>query len=92
MLLLGDRRDPPDRRADEDSDARAVDVPVEPGVLPRLLRRSDGEQDVPIHPPRLLRRDEVARIEPAHLGRDPDRVLRCVERLDPADPAAPGDG
>ena len=86
LLLLGDRRDAADRRPDEDPDARRVDA-VEPGVVPRLLRGGDGEEDVPVHAPRLLRRDEVADVEAAHLGRDANRVLGGVERLDPPHPA-----
>ena len=86
LLLLRDRRDAADRRPDEDPDARCVDV-LESRVVPRLLRGGDGEQDVAVHPPRLLRRDEVAGVEAAHLGRDPHGVLGGVERLDPPDAA-----
>ena len=90
LLLLGDRRDPADRRADEDPDPRAVDV-LEPGVVPGLLRRGNREQHVPVHAARLLRRDQLARVEARHLGGDPHGVVGGVERLDPADAAPPRD-
>ena len=91
LLLLGDRRDPADRRPDEDPDARAVDVVVEPRVVPGLLRGGDREQHVPIHAARFLRRDQLARVEARHLGRDAHGVVGGVERLDPAHAARPGD-
>ena len=86
LLLLGDRRDASDRGADEDPDPGRVHV-LEPRVVPGLLGGGDGEQHVPIHAPRLLRREEVAHVEPPHLRRDPHGVLGRVERLDPADTA-----
>ena len=48
--------DAADRRADEDPDARGGRRPVHARVVPCLARRGDGEQDVPLDPPRLLRR------------------------------------
>ena len=87
LLLLDDRRDPADRRPDEDPDPRGIDA-VQPRIVPRLLRGGDGEEDVAVHPPRLLRRHELAGVEAAHLRGDPHRVLGGVERLDPPDAAA----
>ena len=87
LLLLDDRRDPADRRPDEDPDARGIDA-VQPRIVPRLLRGGDGEEDVAVHPSRLLRRHELAGVEAAHLRGDPHRVLGGVERLDPPDAAA----
>ena len=63
-----------------------------PRVGPRLLRRGDREEDVAIHPPHLLDRADRLRVEALHLGGDPHRVVGRVERLDPADAAAAGDG
>ena len=60
---------------------------LEPRVVPGLLGGGDGEQDVAVHAPRLLRRDEAPTVEAPHLRRDPHGVLGRVERLDPADPA-----
>jgi hypothetical protein len=88
LLLLRDRRNPADRRPDEDPDTRAVDVTVQARVVPGLLGGRDGEQDVAVHPPRLLGRHEVARVEAPHLRGDAHRILGRVERLDPADAAA----
>ncbi len=91
LLLLRDRRDPADCRADEDPGPRSIDV-LEPGVVPGLLRRGNREQDVPIHAARLFRRHELADVEVGHLGGDPDGIGRGVERLDEADAAPPRDG
>ena len=90
-LLLGNRRDPSDRRPDEDPGSCAIDV-LEPGVVPRLLRGRDREQDVPVHAPRLLGRHQVSDLEAGDLGRDPYGIFRRVEGLDPADATAAGDG
>ena len=91
LLLLGDRRDPADRGADEDPDARRVEL-LDPRVVPGLLRGGDGEQDVAVHPPRLLRRHERRGIEPSHLGRRSGPGTRSRRSLDEADPAAARDG
>ena len=85
-LLVDDRRDAADRRADEDAHARRVEL-LDARVVPRLLGGRDGEQDVAVHPPRLLRRHERRGVESAHLGRDPHRVAARVEGLDEADAA-----
>ena len=89
LLLLGNRRDAADRRPDENPDARRVDA-FDPGVVPRLLRSGHGEEHVPIHAAGLFRRDEIADVEAPHLGRDANRVLGRVERLDPPHPAPAG--
>ena len=91
LLLLRDRRDPSDCRADEDPGPRSIDV-LEPGVVPGLLRRGNREQDVPIHAARLFRRHELADVEVGHLGGDPDGIGRGVERFDEADAAPPRNG
>ncbi len=64
---------------------RAGSRPVDAGVLPGLLRRSERQQDVAVHPPRLLRRGDRGRVEALHLARDPDRELARVEGLDEVD-------
>ena len=90
LLLLDDRRDPADRRPDEDPDPRGVEA-VQARIVPRLLRGGDREEDVAVHPARLLGRHELAGVESAHLRGDPHRVLGGVERLDPPDAAATRD-
>ncbi len=42
---------------------RAGSMPSTPGVRPRLARGRDGEQDVALQPPRLLRADDRLRLE-----------------------------
>ena len=91
LLLLGDRRDAADRGADEDADPRRVEL-LDTRLVPGLLRGGDGEEDVAIHPPRLLGRDQRRGIEATHLAGDPDRELARVEALDEPDPAAARDG
>ena len=92
LLLLGDRRDAADRRADEDADARRVEL-LDARFVPGLLRGGDGEQDVAVHPPRLLRRRDSAegskpRTSPAiRTGNS-----LASKRLDEPDPAAARDG
>ena len=61
-------------------------------LVPRLLRGGDGQEDVAIHPPRLLRGHERGGVEPSHLAGDSDRELARVEALDEADAAAARDG
>ena len=63
-----------------------------PASVPGLLRRSEREQHVPIHPARLFRRRHGRRVEALDLGGDPHGEVARVERLDQADPGAAGDG
>src|SRR6188508_2789564 len=53
---------------------------------------AEREQDVPVHPARLLRRRHRGRVEALDLARDPDRVLARVEGLDEVDATLAGDG
>ena len=71
--------------------ARAGSTPSAPGVRPRLARGRDGEHDVPLEPPRLLRADDRLRLEALHLGGDPHGEPARVERPDPVDAAPPRD-
>ncbi len=74
LLLLGDRRDAADRGADEDADPRRVEL-LDAGLVPCLLRGGDGQEDVAVHPARLLGRDQRRGIEATHLAGDPDGEL-----------------
>ncbi len=60
--------------------------------VPSLLRGGHGQENVPVHPPCLFRRDQRGRIEPVDLAGDRDGELARVERLDEADPAAAREG
>ena len=66
--------------------------PFSAGVAPRLLRRAEREQDVAVHPARLLRRRDRGGVEALHLAGDPDRELARVEGLDEVDAALARDG
>ena len=78
-------------------DARRVEL-LDARLVPRLLGGGDGQQDVAVHPPRLLGRHERRGIEAAHLAGDPHRELARVEAsmnpmpLRPATAASQVDG
>jgi hypothetical protein len=88
-VLLGDPRQAADRRADEDARAIPIDA-LDAGVGPRLPRGAERKQDVAVELPRLLGGGDGRRIEPLHLGGDPDGEAVGVERLDEADAAPAG--
>ena len=72
-------------------------MPAAPGRLRRRLevRRVHvlgHDRHRRVEPPRLLRRHDAAAVEVLDLGRDAHGKLARVERADPVDPAAPGDG
>jgi hypothetical protein len=90
LLLREDPRHATDRRADEDPRARRVDA-VHARVLPGLARRGDGEDDVALQAPRILRADDGDRVEVLHLGGDPNWVPGRVEGADEVDAAASRD-
>ena len=75
LLLLGDRGDAADCGADENPDARRVELP-DRRVIPGFLRGGDGQEDVAVHPARLLGGHERGGVEAPHLAGDPDRVAR----------------
>ena len=62
-----------------------------PASTQRFVGRGDGEENVAIHPARLLQRHKGGRVEAAHLAGYPHRKLAGVERLDEADAATSGD-
>ena len=90
VVLLHDPQKAADRRTEEDPDPVRVEV-LEPRVAHRLVRCGDGEEHVPLELSRLLRRDQTGRVEVLHLGGDPHRKARGVERADPVDTALSGE-
>ena len=84
--LLEDAGHAADRRAEDDADARRVEA-VQPGVGERLATGRDAEQHVALELPRLLRRDDLRRVEALHLAGDPHGQAVRVERGDPVDAA-----
>ena len=90
VVLLENAHHPPDRGADEDPGASRIDL-LDACVLPRFPRCGDREHDIALEPASILRAHRRNRVEPLHLGRDPDRVPRGVERLDESDTAPPRD-
>ena len=88
--LLDDARHAADRRAEHDPDPRWVES-VQAGVRERLPAGGDTEQHVALELPRVLRRDDLARVEALHLGGDPHRQAVGVERRDPVDAALAGE-
>ena len=78
-----------DRGADQDPRSRRIDI-AHGSIRPRLAGGSDGEDDVPLESPRVLRPDDLDWIEVLHLGANSHRVTGGVERADPVDAAATG--
>ena len=73
-------------------DARALRrVSVHTGVRERLLRRGEGEENVPVELPEILRARQTLGVEVLHLAGDANGELGRVERADVVDAAAPGD-
>ena len=76
--LLDDAGHAADRRAEDDSDARRIEA-VQRRVGHRLAAGGDTQQHVPLELPRLLRRDDLRRVEALHLAGDADRQPVGVE-------------
>jgi len=71
---------------DVDADVVGVLGPdLQPGVVESLAGGGHRELGEAAHPPRGLRLDVVARLEPFDLSRDLDLELRRIEAGDPAD-------
>src|SRR5207247_5655881 len=91
LALLEDAVDAADRGAEDDAHARGVEA-VEAGVLHRLARGAEREQDVPLELAHVLRRRDLRRVEVLHLGCDAHGQPVDVEGADPVDAAAARDG
>ena len=81
------RRRSPSRRGCRRARGRSLDA----GVGPRLTSRRDGEHDVALEPPRVLRPDDRLGLEALDLRGDADREVARVEGADPVDAASSGD-
>ena len=86
LVLLHDPEEAADRGTERDADPVRLVLRVQPCVLERLSPRLDREQDIAVEPARLLRRDDLRRLEALDLGRNADRELAGVEGLDEVDP------
>ena len=70
---------------------RVGSKPFRPASASASRRRGDAEQDVALELARLLRRDDLRRVEALHLAGDPHGQPVGVEGRDPVDAALAGD-
>ncbi len=75
LALLHDPEEAADRGTEDDTDPGGVEA-VQRGVILRLDRGGQREEDVSVEPSGLLRAHEPGRVEVLHLGGDPDREAR----------------